>query len=193
MTTGIYLLNFDNQAYYIGQSQDIESRGKQHADKLIKGKHAAKMQHAYDHLGMPNISIVVECHKDYLDILENYYIHDQKKYVNCLNTSAPALDLKIDYPWLLERVHVLKHSSVDILTALYNTTTERDDLQLSYDKVKQEFNKAFIKEKATTELRDGKDLNAKLVLEYHKSLTQAEQKIHDLLNRGLLARVFNHQ
>ena len=50
MTSGIYLLNFKDQAFYIGQSQDIETRWKQHRDKFLKGKAAEKMQNASSYL-----------------------------------------------------------------------------------------------------------------------------------------------
>ena len=36
MTTGIYQMNFSDQAYYVGKSQDIEQRWKQHKDSFEK-------------------------------------------------------------------------------------------------------------------------------------------------------------
>ena len=193
MTSGIYQLNFDNQAYYIGQSQDMEARWKQHADKFIKGKAAQKMQYAYNQLGMPMTGIVIECHKDYLDIMETFYIHDQKQYPNCLNTSAPPLDPNIDYTWLYHNRHMLKFSSFDIIQNFVSAVEDKNKLQETHETLKRNFNSKFIKAKADAELRDGKDENAMLVVEQRNNLQQAQAKITRLLNRSLFDRIFNHQ
>lgn len=138
MTSGIYQLNFNDQAYYVGQSQDLEVRWQQHTDKFLKGKSAKKMQDAYDAHGMPTASILIECHKDYLDIMENYYIAQQKTKPNCLNTTTPPLESHIDYDWLLQNTHMLKFSSIDIINNFINTTKQKDELQVEYDTIKKQ-------------------------------------------------------
>ena len=193
MTSGIYQLNFADQAYYIGQSQDMETRWKQHADKFLKGKAAAKMQDAYNQLGMPHAGIVIECHKDYLDIMETFYIHDQKQYANCLNTSAPALDPSIDYEWLFQHRHMLKFSSAEIIKEFVGVVKENNKLQEDHDDLKHSFNKEYLLHKAAAELKHGKDENEQLVKEYHDRLRKAQEKVSNLLNRGIFARLFNHQ
>lgn len=193
MTSGIYQLNFDNQAYYIGQSQDMEARWKQHADKFIKGKAAAKMQSAYDQLGMPMTGIVIECHKDYLDIMETFYIHDQKRFPNCLNTTAPLLDPNIDYTWLYQNRYMLKFSAFQIIQEFVEITQAKEALEQTHATLTRNFNSKFIEAKAVAELQKGKDKNAKLVVEQHNNLAQAEAKITQLLNRGLWDRIFNRQ
>lgn len=193
MTSGIYQLNFDNQAYYIGQSQDMEARWKQHADKFIKGKAAAKMQSAYDQLGMPMTGIVIECHKDYLDIMETFYIHDQKQYPNCLNTTAPPLDPNIDYTWLYQNRFMLKFSAFQIIQEFVEITQAKEVLEQTHATLTRNFNSKFIEAKAVAELQKGKDKNAKLVVEQRNNLAQAQAKITQLLNRGLWDRIFNHQ
>lgn len=145
MSSGIYLLNFNDQAYYVGQSQDMEARWQQHADKFAKGKSAKKMQDAYDAHGMPESSILLECHKDYLDIMENYYIAQQKTKPNCLNTTTPALESNVDYDWLLQNTHMLKVSSIDIINNFINISKQKDELQVEYDTVKKQLeNKFFV-------------------------------------------------
>ena len=193
MTSGIYQLNFDNQAYYIGQSQDMETRWKQHADKFLKGKAAAKMQDAYNQLGMPNAMIIIECHKDYLDIMETYYIHVQKQYANCLNTSAPALDPKINYDWLLLNKPMLQFSSVEIISDFIDLAKNNTKLEEEHDDLKHNFNKEYLLHKAAADLKYGKDENEQLVKEYHDRLRKAQEKVTKLLNRGLFDRLFNHQ
>lgn len=193
MTSGIYQLNFDNQAYYVGQSQDMETRWKQHADKFLKGKAAAKMQDAYNQLGMPSARILIECHKDHLDNMENYYISLQKQYVNCLNTSAPALDPTIDYQWLIDNSFVLQHSSINAINATVKLIADQEKLQDEYDDLKHKFNKEYLVHKAAADLKYGKDENEQLVKEYHDRLRKAQEKVTKLLNRGLFDRLFNHQ
>jgi len=193
MTSGIYQLNFDNQAYYIGQSQDMETRWKQHADKFLKGKAAAKMQDAYNQLGMPRAGIVIKCHKDYLDIMETFYIHDQKQYANCLNTSAPALDTSINYSWLINNPKLIESSAISVLQGAHEIVKENTKLTEDYEDLKHNFNKEYLLHKAAIELKHGKDENKQLVIEYHDRLRNAQEKVTKLLNRGLFDRLFNHQ
>ena len=193
MTSGIYQLNFNNKAYYIGQSQDLEARWKQHAEKFKAGKAAKKMQDAYDELGMPNVTVLIECHKDYLDIMESYYIALQRKQPHCLNTTAPALDPKIDYEWLLQNMPMLKISSIEIMSSLINTVKEKDDLQVEHDTIKKQLDTRFIAAKATAELRDGKDLNAALVQYTQDKIAHIESELARIRGRGLVERVLNHQ
>ena len=192
MTTGIYQLNFHGHAFYVGQSLDIEMRWKQHADKLKKGTAAQKMQQAYNNYGMPDGVILLECHKDYLDIMENYYIHECKKYVGCLNTSAPKLDPSINYEWLLENIHLLKHSSIEILQQAVDISKQHSTLQEHHDDLKHNFNKQYMIHKATVELRDGKDENEELVKAYHSRLHAAQERLNKLNNRGFFGRLFNY-
>lgn len=150
MSSGIYLLNFNNQAYYVGQSQDIESRWQQHADKFAKNKSAKKMQDAYNAHGMPETSILLECHKDYLDIMENYYIAQQKTKPNCLNTTTPPLESNVDYDWLLQNTHMLKISSIDIINNFIETTKQKDELQVEYDTIKKQLESKFLTPQPST-------------------------------------------
>ena len=193
MTTGIYQLNFGEQAYYIGKSVDIETRWKQHTNKFLKRTAAQQMQYAYDQLGMPRFGIVTRCHKDYLDILEGYYINIQNSYPNCLNTSIPKLDPTIDYEWLITNKHMLEFSSMSILGDFVNTVQAKIALEEEYETLQHSFNKEFMIHKAAADLKYGKDENAELVKQYHDRLRNAQEKVSKLLNRGLFDRIFNHQ
>ena len=193
MTSGIYQLNFNDQAYYIGQSQDLEARWKQHADKFLKGKSAKKMQDAYDKHGMPNARILIECHKDYLDIMENYYISIQKQYENCLNTTAPALDPKVNYEWLLQNTHMLKFSSIEIMGDFVNTVKEKTELEAKHEIMKRNLDNRFLAARATAELREGKDENAELVAYNTEKIAHIESELARIKSRGFLDRIFNHQ
>ena len=193
MTSGIYQLNFGNQAYYVGQSQDMETRWKQHADKFLKGKAAVKMQDAYNQLGMPNARILIHCHKDYLDTMENYYISIQKQFMGCLNTSAPALDPNIDYQWLIDNPKLIENSAISVLQGAHEIVRENTRLEEAHDDLKHKFNKEYLLHKAAADLKYGKDENEQLVKEYHERLRNAQEKVTRLLNRGIFDRLFNHQ
>ena len=186
MTSGIYQLNFNNEAFYVGQSQNMEVRWKQHADKFRKHKAAEKMQEAYNRHGMPTAGVLIKCHKDYLDYLETYYIHQQKQYNGCLNTSAPPLDPKLNYEWLLQNKHMLEFPSVQILGNFIEIVQGKDVLQEQYDKLRGHCNTGYMQHKASVELRDGKDQNAVL-------LQRAQQELTRLMGRSLYDRVFNHR
>ena len=192
MTTGIYQLNFKQSAFYIGQSLDIDARWKQHAEKLKKGTAAQKMQQAYDTYGMPDGIVLLECHKDYLDTMENYLIYKQKQLPGCLNTTAPKLDESINYQWMLENSQMLKFSAFDIMSQHVNLQHDHNDLERKYQLQTANFNKQYLLSKAAIELRDGKDENERLVKMYHDMLEAAQQRIYKLINRGILQRLFNY-
>lgn len=193
MTSGIYQLNFNDKAYYVGQSQDLESRWKQHADKFLKGKSAKKMQDAYDAHGMPTATILLECHKDYLDIMENYYIAQQKTYPNCLNTTTPPLESNIDYDWLMLNTHMLKISSIDIIREFIDVVQQKDALDIEHESVKNQLKNKHMASMARAELQDGKDINAELVKHNISKIAHIESELARIRGRGLLDRVFNHQ
>ena len=192
MTSGIYQLNFDNQAFYIGQSVDMETRWKQHSDKLRKGTAAAKMQDAYRQLGMPFAEILIKCHKDHLDTMENYFIHMRKAMPNCLNTSAPKLDPGVNYDWMMENPQMLQFSSFEIMTQYINNLHDHTDLQEEHDDLKHNFNKEYMLQQAAVQLRDGKDENEQLVKAYHSRLHAAQDRLNKLNNRGFFGRLFNY-
>lgn len=122
MTTGIYKLTFDSGKCYIGQSVYIEKRWDQHSEKLREGKAAKPMQREYSTYGMPKFEILCYCHKDYLDIMEAYWINQYKPF--SLNSIFPEMhdcSSLLDTPELLEvgileyirRYKLLEHSLND--------------------------------------------------------------------------------
>lgn len=59
---------------YIGKSIDISTRWKQHFDKFTKGTAAKAMQEEYNRYGYPQGEVLVECHSDHIDIMEECLI-----------------------------------------------------------------------------------------------------------------------
>lgn len=77
MDSGIYQLTYANGATYVGQSKHIQTRWKQHFDKLDKGKAAKEMQDAFRASGnrYPQTEVLLYCHQDMLDYYEGYFIN----------------------------------------------------------------------------------------------------------------------
>ena len=90
MTSGIYRLTFSSGKYYVGKSLDIGTRWKQHFNKFALGKAARPMQLEFDRCGPPKTEVLFECHKDHIDILEEWLI-DQLKGPDMLNTTYPDI------------------------------------------------------------------------------------------------------
>ena len=137
MTTGIYLLVFSSTNVYIGQSIDIENRWKQHFDKFRKGTAAKAMQAEFDKCGFPGTRILLECHKDHLDMMESMYIHANKG-PHLLNTSIPR-----DYsPREIEIATAdddqLKLSTVEILSQLRTATNNIEALEEEVDSLRDD-------------------------------------------------------
>jgi hypothetical protein len=71
MTTGIYILRFNNtEKVYIGQSLDIEDRFIKHKSAFNRGVAAPKLQQGFNTYGMPTLEILVECSTSDLNTYE---------------------------------------------------------------------------------------------------------------------------
>lgn len=87
MTIGIYCLKFNGtDKVYIGQSDNIERRFKEHL-RLFKNYTAStKLQEAYNTYGSPNLLILAESSLDDLDIFEDEAISIYNSVNNGFNT-----------------------------------------------------------------------------------------------------------
>lgn len=75
MTCGIYLLSFkETPKLYVGQSNNIEERFKQHIRQLRAGTHTKKLQQAYLQFGLPEIEILEVCLPHDLDSRELHHM-----------------------------------------------------------------------------------------------------------------------
>jgi len=74
MASGIYKLTFDSGKFYIGKSNDIEARWKQHWDSFTKGKHTKLMQAEFNIYRDYSREVLVYAHEDHIDILEETLI-----------------------------------------------------------------------------------------------------------------------
>lgn len=75
MTAGIYKLEL-NGLPYVGKSDNIELRFKQHLNELKLGTHNYKLQQAYEEYGTPTLKILESMFKDklYMASREQYWI-----------------------------------------------------------------------------------------------------------------------
>lgn len=194
MASGIYQLNFNEELFYVGQAQDIQSRWQQHMDKFRKGTAAQKMQAAYALHGQPQFSVLVNCHKDYLDIMETYYINLNKRYEGCLNTSIPKLDPTINYQMLIEH-DFLSYSIVNLVDASMNLTNQVNELEDELSVLKTVHNERLMQLRVKEEVAQGRDESARFKVLY-PSIEQAYKETRALLikqqNRNLLQRIFNY-
>jgi hypothetical protein len=91
MNSGIYKFFFSSGHFYIGKSIHIDTRWDQHKKKMTTNKAAAPVQRCYDTYGMPTFEVLLDCHEDHIDILENIFIsilHRDFSHI-MLNTSIP--------------------------------------------------------------------------------------------------------
>lgn len=87
MTIGIYALYWEEQdLIYIGQSQNIESRFKEHLYKLEKQNHTNyKVQDTYNKYGNPKLVLIEKCDILELNNLEIYWTNEFDSINNGLN------------------------------------------------------------------------------------------------------------
>lgn len=126
MDSGIYRLTYKNGATYVGKSKHLNTRWKQHFDKLLKGKAAKNMQDAYHASGnqLPKTEVLVYCHLDLLDYYEGYFI-------NKLN---PPLNTQIPDPLPAgAQAALVKH--IDRNLTLYSVINMMDVLELYSNEV----------------------------------------------------------
>ena len=91
MNSGIYRLTFSSGKFYIGKSIDVDTRWKQHFNKFATNKAARPMQLEYEKCGLPKTEVIFNCHRDHIDILEEWLI-DEYKCENMLNTTYPEVE-----------------------------------------------------------------------------------------------------
>jgi hypothetical protein len=137
MTSGIYLVNFSGNAYYIGKSNDLERRWKEHRTKFQKGTAAKLMQAAYDRWGMPDFTVHVVCHEDHIDLLESICISHNKHIL--LNTTQPQQVSVEDREVLLSNADLMRISTADHIRKILEL---KDSLRDEYIK-----NRAALKTK----------------------------------------------
>lgn len=126
MTTGIYKITFPDGSYYIGKSINVEERWKQHLDKMQKGTAAKPMQAKWNKFGNFDAGLIVECHEDHIDILEETFIARLKPE---LNTTRPKDRMPgiydEDFDKVLSYLDMSTLSHIHTMIALLDISKER--------------------------------------------------------------------
>lgn len=194
MTSGIYQLTFHNGHTYVGQAGNIEARYLQHCDKLQKGDAALRMQQAYDGI-LPAAKVLIECHQDYLDAMEAYYIHQLNP---TLNTVKPKLRTDEEMEYLVTNCHLMRHPPATLIynlgkreAELKEATDQLNDCIDQYNDVKDTLNNRLLHLRVEAELKQGKDYNASRVKSLEKQLSEKTLTIEVLYKRSLWQRILN--
>lgn len=94
MVCGIYKLTFENtDKVYIGQSNNISNRYKQHITSMKNSSASSLLQEAYRIYGTPNIETILECTEAELDEAETEAIEIFKSVNNGFNTLTCSTDI----------------------------------------------------------------------------------------------------
>lgn len=128
MASGIYALEFTKGIFYIGKSNDIDRRWKEHTNKFQKGTAAKAMQYAYARYGMPKFIVVCECHEDHIDLMESMYIRNNW-CEGILNTTQPAVLSLEQEEVLRDNENLLKYSTVTHILTILEYVEERRELE----------------------------------------------------------------
>lgn len=123
MISGIYKLTFKNGDEYIGKSSNIEKRWEEHKSSFYRNKASEKMMNAFHTHGMPEFSVLMEAHKDHIDILEAYYISCERPSLNSVIAKCIHDD---DFDLLMENRDLLKLSTVEHIETIVDS---RDTMQ----------------------------------------------------------------
>lgn len=181
MTSGIYQLTFSDGSFYIGKSNDIERRWKEHFTKFGKGTAAAAMQAAYDSYGEPECDILIEAHEDHIDILEGLFIYANWDSIKILNGNKPKPpDQNVIDVWKTANKDFWKLSTPEHFLSWNNQVYKlNNEVSKLKDKVHQ------IKNGSLVEELESKLYNEKVNVEFYR------KQVEVLKSRGFFARLFN--
>ncbi len=192
MTSGIYKLEWPSGAFYIGKSDNIERRWKQHANSFNTGKHAKNMQATYQREGEPDYSIVYEVHADHIDIVEGLLIEQYIGQDNCLNTTSGRKVDEIDRYTLGSNLESLKSSTAQHLRFMERVAI---DINNAENKVKLHKEALERLEKEGVRIPEEQlELEEQLKdsAEYwEEQFIKANDTLERTMRRGLFARIFN--
>ena len=189
MNSGIYALEFPNEIFYIGKSDNIPRRWEEHRKSFLKGSHTKKMQWAYDIYGMPQFRVLLECHRDHIDLMESIFIHGNQDK-DLLNGNKPSAVSDEESTVLLASNDELKVSTATHIRRMKYAESTLVELTVEYDDLK------------TTGIYLPEDVEQMPVQLEHlelenkwltEDLEAANYRINKLKNRNLWQRIFNYE
>ena len=165
MTSGIYKLTFPSGNFYIGKSNDIEKRWKQHWDKFNAGKHTRLMQPEFDLYEDYTQEVLFECHEDHIDIMEESLIARLKPPLNGTST-RDRLHIAPEHEEIF--LCYFGMSTLEHIMLLHNTKNEVSELK---DKISEMNTDA---ELARSEFMDQADSYIETIDELRKTRSEEE-------------------
>lgn len=197
MDSGIYQLEFEDGATYIGKSINIETRWNDHIKAFKSGKASAKMQERYDKYGLPDFSVIYPCHRDHIDILENYLIQYYKPELNTVVADAIGEE---DFKILAENEELLSMSTVDHIVAIYDLMLDNKELQevvealnLEVKRLEGEESLKLAELEAGIELAKAKVELAKKseeIISLYKEVSEAEERLEEYESKPWWKKLF---
>lgn len=189
MTSGIYILTFSSGHFYIGKSNHIERRWKEHATKFDKGTAAKNMQWAYDNYGYPKQEIMYEVHPDHIDVIEPIVINNSWG-TKILNTTKGecATDMRDEY------LGICKSSLGVICKVLLEKNDRITELEAELEEETTNFEELLEDIKSGTELElvEEKLKGTKAELKVNKELLKKQmEEVNRLKNRTFFQRLFD--
>lgn len=201
MISGIYKLTFDSNRIYIGKSENIEARWRQHQSSFLKRTHSKKMQAEYNQYGAPTYEIILYVHQDHIDIFESIIIH---KFwgPNCLNTTKPKPISQQDAEKYLGYYDDLTHQDHSIM--LYSTLVHIQLIEEYHNKLANATQELKLSQCDVEELElrgiktpEGWGLINKQLVSKNKQLTKQtntqHQELTRLKNLGWWDRLFTYK
>lgn len=187
MTSGIYRLTFSSGKYYVGKSLDIDTRWKQHFNKFALGKAARAMQLEFDRCGPPQTEVIFECHKDHIDILEEWLI-DQLKGPDMLNTTYPDITRTEEIARLIDNNRELLQKST--WEHLFIINYMADAVEKAEATVAEYKESGFLIDETYTEAVDMAIEAQEELQETKAQLELAQREVYRYKNMGFWERLF---
>lgn len=192
MRSGIYKLIFPSGKYYIGKSEDIQARWKQHYASFEKGTHSKRMQEEFNRHGHPEGIVLLDCHRDHIDLMESLFIEDNQGPL-CLNGNAP----KAVGPWerevLLNNVESLEVSTAVHIKVLNDYDAKTKKLE---SKVENLLTQGIrLPEETIETMLEAEDLltlQDQGIYQLEAELAQANNKVRQYENMSLFKRIFSY-
>lgn len=193
MDSGIYLLKFgpsNKGKYYIGKSNNIERRWKEHINKFNKGTAPKELQNAYNTYGMPEFTILLECHEDHIDLMESIYIASSWDK-GLVNTAQPTKVSEVDEATLLENTSLLSKSTAEHLRLLKKREEHIKIQKKILEQEKIRYNKLLDTNTSIKNLMSANSFLEDLSSLHEEIIEYKNQEIKQLRNRTLWQRIVN--
>ena len=132
--SGVYTITFPTGAIYVGKTNDFYRRVEEHRKKLESGTAAKLLQAEMSKLSSGHeleIELVVQCHEDHIDLMEDIYIrHMKEEYGSlCLNTTQRKDLGPTATNILVENVDLLENSTAEHVLLINTQKQLINDLQ----------------------------------------------------------------